>query len=116
MKKFIPAILYAAIPSAFVLCQSISPSGGAVSVSNPLDRFQRLSKRFPPEVIVPAKDRYPARLSRSYCVYPSPDKQSLSIKPCQTMPRKLRLVPPLQTERLGPIAEGRPAQLLAGSF
>ena len=100
MKKFVAA-LYVAFPTTLLLSQTVSPRGDAVSVRNPLvDRIERLSKRFRPELVAPTKDWYPANVSR-YCVYRSPDQKTLSIKPCQTTPRRFRLVPPLK--------EGAPA-------
>jgi len=69
----------------------VIPAGLGFGQTNPMaDRVERLSKRFPPEVAAPASDR--PKLSRRYCVSPSLEKNSLTVKPCQTPPRRLRLM------------------------
>jgi len=95
MKKLI-ALLYLSFAAALSLGQTVNSGAGVGPATNPLvDRLERLSKRFPPELADPMKDWYPAKVSR-YCVYPSPDQKSFSIKPCQTTPRRFRLMPPLR--------------------
>ena len=60
----------------------VIPAGLGFGQTNPMaDRVERLSKRFPPEVAAPASDR--PKLSRRYCVSPSLEKNSLTLKPCQ---------------------------------
>ena len=59
------------------------------------DRLERMPKKFPPELAAPQGDAHRAALSRRYCVSPAPEKNSLSIKPCQTAPRRFRLAPSL---------------------
>ena len=96
MKKLI-AVSYVAVPLAFSLGQTVNPGRDAVPTPNWLvERSERLSRRFPPDYAVPTIASYPATISRSYCVSPSPNKKSLSFKPCPTNNR-LRLVPPLQS-------------------
>ena len=65
-----------------------------------VDRLERLSKRFPPEVVVGITDPVALRPMRSYCVYPGVAGRSLSIKPCPKTRRKLRLLP--QFEKIVP--------------
>jgi len=73
------------------------PGGQAMHATTPpVDRVKQLSKRFPPELIVPIAPAGTATLLRRYCVYPLLDTKSLSIKPCWKDSRKLRLVAPLE--------------------
>ncbi len=72
-----------------------------------MDRLERLSKSFPPDLIGPIAAPSGATLSRSFCVYPLLDTKSLSVKPCRTDSRKLRLVPPF--EKIAPLT--KPATL-----
>ena len=96
MKKLV-AVLYIAFSITLALGQTVSPREGTVSATNPLvDRLERLSKGFPPELAAPTNDRDTVKMSRSFCVYPSPDSRSLSIKPCPAVAWRLRLLPPLQ--------------------
>jgi hypothetical protein len=62
-----------------------------------IERVDQMSKRFPPDLIAPAKSKGKATLSRPYCVSPSPGAKSLSFKPCRTDSRKLHIVPPFKT-------------------
>lgn len=94
MKKLIAIVFYVALPAAFSFGQT-NRDGAVAPPTNPqADRVERMSKRFPAELVV-LQDRNPARLSRSYCVYRSADA-SITIKPCQPKDRKLRLVPGFQ--------------------
>ena len=83
------ALLYLAFANMILLGQTLSRTTPLV------DRVE-LWKRFPPELIVPIPPSGRAALSRSYCVSPSPETKSLSVKPCLTNSRKLRLVPPFE--------------------
>ena len=91
------ALLSIAFANVLLLGQTLNPCEATTPVTTPLvDRVEQLSKRFPPELIVPITPPGKATLLRSYCVYPSLDTKSLSVKPCQTNSRKLRLVPSLE--------------------
>ena len=95
MKTFI-AILYVAFANVLLLGQVLSRDEANPPVRNPLDRVERLSKTFPPELVVATKDRATVTPIRSHCVYPSPATRSLSIKPSPISPHKLRVVPPFE--------------------
>jgi hypothetical protein len=100
MKKLV-AVLYTAFPVVLLMGQTLSPVGGAVSVTTKLgtpsmDRLESLSKRFPPGLVSSTTDRDVAKPSHSYCVCPSLDTKSLSIKRCQPNPHELRLVSPYE--------------------
>jgi hypothetical protein len=97
MKKIVVALLYIAFADVPLLGQTLTPR----PLTNPLvDRFEPLSMRFPPTLVAPIKDPGAVTLKRSNCVYPSLATRSLSIRPCQTSTRKLRLFPPF--ERIAP--------------
>ena len=96
MKTFV-AILYIAFASVLLLGQTLSRDEANPPVRNPVvDRLQRLSKTFPPELPAATKDRATVTPARSNCVYPSPATRSLSIKPCPASPHKLHVVPPFE--------------------
>ena len=66
---------------------------GQTRTTPAMDRIERMSKSFPPEMAATAKDSAAVKPSRSNCVYSSgPGSWSLSVKPCQTSP-KLQLFP-----------------------
>ena len=91
MKKIVVALLYIAFANVPLLGQTLTPR----PLTNPLvDRFEPLSMRFPPTLVAPIKDPVAATLKRANCVYPSLATRSLSIRPCKTSPRRLRLFPP----------------------
>jgi len=95
MKKLV-AVFYLALPAAFLSGQTASPGGAAVPIKNLLqERLDLSTKRFPPEMVAPTKDLDPVKVSRSFCVYPSLEKGSLSFKKCRTTPHWLRLIPPI---------------------
>jgi hypothetical protein len=96
MKKIV-ALLYIAFANFLLLGQSLSPRP---LTSPPVKRFEPLSMRLPPTLIAPIKDPGAATLMRSNCVYPALATRSVSIRPCGTSPRKLRLFPPF--ERIAP--------------
>ena len=90
MKTFV-AILYIAFANVLLLGQMLSRDEATPPVRNPVvDRVERLSKTFPPELAASPKDPATVTPMRSYCVYPTPATRSLSIKPCPTGPHKLR--------------------------
>ena len=96
MKTFV-AILYLAFASVLLLGQTLGRDGANPLVRNPaVDRLERLSKTFPPDLAAATKDRATVTPARFYCVYPSPATSSLSIKPCPASPHKLHVVPPFE--------------------
>jgi hypothetical protein len=95
MKKLIAIVLYAALVAGFLFGQTRTPGGAAGPLTNPLvDHLERMSKRFPAELLAPAPG--PAKLSRSYCVTRAGDAP-ITMQPCQRQIRKLRLLPAFQT-------------------
>ena len=92
MKKIV-ALLYIAFANVLLLGQTLSLRA---LTNPPVNRFEPLSIRFPPTLVAPIKDPGAATLMRSNCVYPSLATRSLSIRPCRTSPRKLRLFPPFE--------------------
>ena len=95
MKTFI-AILFVAFANVLLLGQMLSRDEANPPVRNPVDRVERLSKTFPPELVAASKDKATVTPIRSHCVYPSPATGSLSIKPSPISPHKLRVVPPIE--------------------
>ena len=96
MKTFV-AILYLAFASVLLLGQTLGRDGGNPPAGNPaVDRLERLSKTFPPDLAPATKDPPTVTPRRSYCVYPSPGATSFSIKPCPASPHKLHVVPPFK--------------------
>ena len=94
MQKFI-VILYVVFPAALSLGQQITlVRNDMPATDRSIDGIEPLSKRFPPEFIIPAKDGHPAKFSG--CIHRLPDKASLSIKPCQDIRNRPRLIPPFQ--------------------
>jgi hypothetical protein len=104
MKEFV-ALLYIAFANVLLLAQTRSGEVTAPVTTPLVNRVEQLSKRFPPELIVPIASPGKATLLRSYCVYPALDTKSLSFKPCPTNSRRLRLAPSF--ENIAPPA--RPA-------
>jgi hypothetical protein len=90
---------------SLVLCVALAGSGslaqtdaarrnGGLPAPNPLvNPFDEFAKRFPPDVM--PKRWQPAKESRSNCVYASPDKKSLLLKPCEPRRTKTRFARPL---------------------
>jgi hypothetical protein len=104
MKKIVVALLCIAFANVLSLAQTLSPR----PLANPaVNRFEPLSMRFPPTLVAPIRDPGVVTLKRSSCVYPSLATNSLSIRPCQTSPRKLRLFPPFK--RIAPVPRPAPS-------
>jgi hypothetical protein len=81
-----------------LLGQTSSPREAGAAVANPsVNRLEQLSKSFPPEVMLPVATPGNETPLWSYCVYPTPDTKSVSVKPCQPATRTLRLIPPFET-------------------
>jgi hypothetical protein len=68
MRTFV-AILCIAFANVLLLGQVPSRNEANPPVRNPVDRLERLSKTFPPDIA--AKDRATETPMRSHCVYPS---------------------------------------------
>ena len=88
-----PIFLCLAFPASVLLGQSLPLDLGSVPVRNAfVDRVERLSRSFLPEMGAPVDAWSQARASRPYCVYASPDTGSLTIKRCPMTPRRFRLI------------------------
>ena len=97
MNKLV-ALLCIAFANVLSLGQTLSPGKATAPVTTPLaDRVEKLSKEFPPELIVPTAPSGKAILLRSYCVYPALDTTSISVKACRPNARKLILVVSFET-------------------
>ena len=95
--KTLIAILSIVFANVLLLGQTRSRDEANPPLGNPVvDRLERLSKAFPPELAAATKDRATVTPMRSYCVYPSPGTRSLAIKPCPASLQKLRVVPPFE--------------------
>lgn len=86
---------------ALVLCLAFANSlllgQTAPGRTSPADQLEGFQKRFPPEVIAPYGVQPTAVPARHFCVQPSPDHKSLSVKPCRTdVPKILFLKPVAQ--------------------
>jgi hypothetical protein len=93
MKKTVVALPYIVFVNVALLGQTLNPR----PLTNPLvNRFEPSPSRFPPTLVAPIKALGSATLKRPSCVYPSLATNSLSIRPCQASPRKLRLFPPFK--------------------
>jgi hypothetical protein len=92
MKKIVVALLYIAFANVPLLGQTLSPRPLTYPLVN---RFEPLSMTSQPTLVALIT------LKRSNCVYPSLATNSLSFRPCQASPRKLRLFPPFK--RIAPM-------------
>jgi len=107
MNKLV-ALLCIAFANVLLPGQTLSPREAAAPGTTPLaHRAEQVSKRFPPELIVPVTAPGTATWLRSYCIYPSLNTGSLSVKPCRTNSLKLRLVPSLENS----VPPAKPATL-----
>jgi hypothetical protein len=95
MKKLI-AVLCIAFPPALVFGQTANRGDSPAPWQSRPDQLERLSKQFPPDVLLPAKDESFAKTAKSMCVYPSGDQSSVTVKPCPATPRKFYLLAPPQ--------------------
>ncbi len=88
-------LLCAGVPGVLCLAQTVHPDTLGVAVaSDPIAHWvERLSKRFPPDLVARPTGWDFTKQMRSKCVYPSPDRMSLFIKPCETPRRRLQLSP-----------------------
>jgi hypothetical protein len=90
MNKLVALLFYIAFANVLLIGQTTTPL---------IDRVERSSKRFRPELAAPVPPSGPATLFGSNCVYRSKDAKSLSVEPCRKDDRKFRLVPPAKPER-----------------
>jgi hypothetical protein len=83
--------------SALLLGQTLSPDQPDTYARNPVpNRLERLPKRFPPDLIVSAKNSHTAIPTRSNCVYHDLAANSLAVKACRTSMLELNLFPALE--------------------
>lgn len=95
--KVLFAVLYVVFSAAASLGQTSVPGRDAPPIANPMaDRADRLSKQFPPDIVMPAKGGDSAKVWGAYCIHPTADKRLLTIERCRTSPSRLRLVPLLE--------------------
>jgi hypothetical protein len=81
-------ILFVVLTTALSFGQTTRPGADAI----------RPAKRFPPELMAPAAKSDAAKpRSPGNCAYPSSDRKSLSVKPCEAKPYRLRLLSPLKS-------------------
>ena len=60
------------------------------------EQLQSLPKMFLPELPSVSGDPITVKPKDSYCVYPAPDRKSISIRRCQPRGRQFRFVTPLE--------------------
>lgn len=96
-------LLYVAFPAVLAMAQTSRPEhavdGIATLAKPPAEQIESLPKKFPPEIgaFSRAPGRNEAKLTNTtYCVYPSLDRKSLSIRRCESVPQGFRLVSPLK--------------------
>ena len=96
--KRVFGLLYAAFPAVLLLAQTSRPehpADGMITLGTPsVEQLRSLPKRFPPDMML--SGRHEVKLAHSYCVFPSLDRKSLSVKRCESVPRGFRLVPPFE--------------------
>jgi hypothetical protein len=98
--KRVFGLLYFAFSAVLLFAQTSRPDHPADGMPTPgtpsADHLRSLPKRFPPEMMLsPATTgRDEVKLVHSYCVHPSADGKSLSVKRCEPVPLGLGLVSP----------------------
>jgi hypothetical protein len=101
MKKVF-GLLYLAFAAVLLLAQTSRPehpANGTSPLGTPsVEQLRSVQKRFPPEMMFSSSTtgRLEVKLAHSYCVSPSLDRKSLSVKRCQLVPLGIRLVSPFQ--------------------
>ncbi len=104
--KRVFSLLYAAFPAVVLLGQTatpVRPADGLPATGIPsTQQLRLLPKRFPPEMMPSYRTAggSKVKLTHSYCVYPSADRKSISLKPCESLP--LRLVSPFGAPKKNP--------------
>jgi hypothetical protein len=97
--KRVFGLLYVAFPAVLLLAQTSPhehPANGTSTLGTPsVEQLRSLQTKFPPEMFSSSTTgRLEVKLAHSYCVSPSPDRKSLSVKRCQPVPLGIRLVSP----------------------
>ena len=91
MNRFL-VVLSLASANTLLLGQASNQSKTAVSTNNPLvERAERISKSFPPDVVV--QELPEPLLSRSYCATPVLETRSVSFRPCRKPARTPAVAP-----------------------
>jgi hypothetical protein len=97
--KRVFGLLYA-FPAVLLLARTSPPEHPADDMSTlgtpSVEQLASLPKRFPPEMMLSSwtTGLREGKLAHSYCVYPTPDRKSLSVKRCESVPVRFRLVSP----------------------
>jgi hypothetical protein len=81
------ALLCVLLPAALAWGQSTTRP-----TDPPATRVHQYSKAFPPEVVGPASDSKIFKARQRNCTYLSPDRKTLSFKPCEASTNKARQV------------------------
>ena len=85
-------VLLIALPNALLLGQSLRRDQTFPPAPARVERSDRFSKSFPPEMAANSKARLTLTPARS-CVSPNPTKHSLTIAPCAATTYRSSLVP-----------------------
>ena len=76
--KYRTAVLCVLLPTALAWSQTPTRPN-----ESPANRINRLSKAFPPEIVDSASEHKTLKPRQRNCTYLSPDRKTLSFKPCQ---------------------------------
>lgn len=116
MKRLV-GLLYVAFPAVLLLAQTSPPENPAAGTSTlgapSVEQLRLMEKRFPPEMALKTHDKVfffaehenfssastglnQGKLTQSYCVYPDLDRKSVSVKRCESIPQRFRLVWPFK--------------------
>jgi hypothetical protein len=110
--KRVLGLLYIVFPAVLLWAQTARPerpANGTPTLGTPsVEQLRSLPTRFPPEMMFssPTTSRLEVKLAHSYCVSPSSDRKSLSVKRCEPVPLGIRLVSPFPATA----PEKKPAQ------
>jgi hypothetical protein len=92
-------ILYVALP-AVLLAQTSKPVvDGTATSGTPVEQAGSLPKSFPPEVMPSSSTASlnEKKLTHKYCAYPDPDRKSVSIRRCDSVPEGIHLIAPIKS-------------------
>ena len=96
-------LLYFALATGGLWAQTMLMGPGLQRPSaTPRKFYFAVPRKSPPELKAVENPGSASRL-RSYCVFPAPDRHSLSVKPCKKDPQSFRLVPALYLAPPAPI-------------